>query len=312
MVIAFLFPGQGAQSVGMAQDIHAAYPEVREVFETASRVLGYSMEDLCFSGPEDKLRDTRHAQPALLTVSTAIVRVLEANEILPDACAGHSLGEYSALVAAGKLPFEEALALVAERGKLMAEADPDGRGGMAAVMGLSPEQVEALIAKAAKGRVLEAANFNCPGQIVLSGDKDAIGDTEAAASELGATNWMRLQVSGPFHSSLMRLAAEAFLPRLSAVRFLDGHAGVVSNVSAKWHQADQIVDLLQKQIYSSVLWESSIRFLVAEGYTSFIEVGSGKVLRGLLRRIDKALPCQGSGDLESLGKLLSERAGQGI
>ena len=309
MVIAFLFPGQGAQSVGMAQDIHAAYPEAREVFETASRVLGYSMEELCFSGPEEKLRDTRYAQPALLTVSTAILRVLEANEILPDACAGHSLGEYAALVAAGKLPFDEALRLIAERGRLMAEADPEGRGGMAAVMGLSPEQIKELIEKTAGGRVLEAANFNCPGQIVLSGDKDAIGDTEAPAMALGATNWVRLQVSGPFHSSRMRAAADAFLPYLSASRFLEGHAGVVANVTAEWHSTEQIVDLLQKQIYSSVLWEASVRFLIAEGYTSFIEVGAGKVLRGLLRRIDKTLACQGSGDLESLGKILSERAG---
>jgi len=180
---------------------------------------------------------------------------------------------------------------------------------MAAVMGLSPEQIEELIAKAAGGRVLEAANYNCPGQIVLSGDKDAISDAEAPANELGATNFVRLQVSGPFHSSLMRPAAEAFLPYLSAIGFLEGHARVVSNVSAEWHSAEQTVDLLQKQIYSSVRWEASVRFLVAQGYTSFIEVGSGKVLRGLLRRIDKALVCQGSGDLESLGKILSERAG---
>jgi len=308
-VIAFLFPGQGAQSVGMAEDIHNAYPEAREVFETASRVLGYSMQELCFSGPEERLRDTRQAQPALLTVSTAILRVLEANELLPDACAGHSLGEYSALVAAGKLTFEDALGLVAERGRLMAGADPEGRGGMAAVMGLTTEQVQELIAKAAQGRVLEAANYNCPGQIVISGDKDAIRDAEVPANELGATNYVQLQVSGPFHCSLMRPAAEAFLPHLREVPFVGGHAEVVSNVSAEWHRTEQTVDLLQKQIYSSVRWEESVRFLVAKGYTSFIEVGPGKVLRGLLRRIDKTLPCQGSGDAESLEKILSERAG---
>jgi len=303
---AFLFPGQGAQSVGMAECIHAAYPEAREVFATASRVLGYSMEELCFTGPEEKLRDTRYAQPALLTVSTAILRVLEANEILPDACAGHSLGEYSALVAAGKVTFEDALALVAKRGELMAGADPDGRGGMAAVMGLSPEQVQEVIAKAAKGRALEAANYNCPGQIVISGEKEAVLDAEAFATEAGATNFVPLQVSGPFHSALMRPAAEAFRPHLEAACFVEGHARVVSNVTAKWHESADIVDLLQKQIYSSVRWEDSVRFLVAEGCTSFIEVGPGKVIRGLLRRIDKALVCQGSGDAESLQKILSE------
>jgi len=309
-MVAFLFPGQGAQSVGMARDIYDAFPEAREAFQTASRVLGYSLQELCFEGPEEKLRDTRFAQPALVTVSTAILRVLEANEILPDACAGHSLGEYAALVAAGKLSFEEALVLVAKRGELMAEADPQKNGAMTAVMGLSVEDIEKITRDAAKGRVLTAANYNCPGQIVLSGDKNAIADAEELATSLGATNVVRLEVSGPFHSALMRPAAEAFLQHLSAARFVEGHAKVVSNVTAAWYNQDEMVALLQKQMYSSVRWEDSVRFLAAEGVTRFIEVGPGKVLRGLLRRIDKTLPCQGSGDRESLEKLLSEKAGE--
>jgi len=305
-MVAFLFPGQGAQSVGMCKDIHDTYPEAREAFETASRVLGYSMEDLCFSGPEEKLKDTRYTQPALLAASIAVLRVLEANEIMPDACAGHSLGEYSALVAAGMIPYEDALRLVARRGELMAESDPEGRGGMAAVMGLSPEQISEVIKAAAKGRSLEAANFNCPGQIVISGDKDAVADAESFANDAGATNFVTLQVSGPFHSSLMKPAAESFAADLAAASFVEGHARVVSNVTASWHEPKQTVDLLKKQIYSSVRWEDSIRFLVANGVDAFIEVGPGKVLRGLMRRIDKSLVCQGSGDLESLEKILSQ------
>jgi [acyl-carrier-protein] S-malonyltransferase len=305
-MIAFLFPGQGAQSVGMCQDIYDAFPEAREAFETASSVLGYSMEELCFTGPDEKLKDTRYTQPALLTASVAVLRVLEAHEIMPDACAGHSLGEYSALVAAGSIPFAEALRLVAKRAALMAESDPDGRGGMAAVMGLTPDQVAEVIKVAAKGRPLEAANFNCPGQIVISGDKDAVADAEEAANEAGATNFVTLQVSGPFHSSLMRPAADRFATDLAAISFVEGHAKVVSNVTASWHDPKHTVDLLQKQIYSSVRWEDSIRFLTSNGCDSFIEVGPGKVLRGLMRRIDKSLACQGSGDLESLEKILSQ------
>jgi len=309
-MVAFLFPGQGAQSVGMAQDIHDAFPEAREAFQTASRVLGYSVQELCFEGPEEKLRDTRFAQPALLTVSTAILRVLEANEILPDACAGHSLGEYAALVAAGKLSFEEALMLVSRRGELMAEADPKKNGAMSAIMGLSGDAIEKIIQDAAKGRALTAANYNCPGQIVLSGDKNAIADAEAIAESLGATNVVRLEVSGPFHSPLMQPAAQAFLQYLHSARFVEGHARVVSNVTASWYTQDEMVALLQKQMYSSVRWEDCVRFMVTEGVSGFIEVGPGKVLRGLLRRIDKTLPCQGSGDRESLEKLLSEKAGE--
>ncbi|MDR2733290.1 MAG: ACP S-malonyltransferase [Spirochaetota bacterium] len=309
-MVAFVFPGQGAQSVGMAQDIYDAFPEAREAFQTASRVLGYSVQELCFEGPEEKLRDTRFAQPALVTVSTAILRVLEASAILPDACAGHSLGEYAALVAAGKLSFEEALLLVAKRGELMAEADPQHIGAMTAIMGLSGEDIDAIIRDAAQGRVLAAANYNCPGQIVLSGDKNAIADAEALANTRGATNVVRLEVSGPFHSPLMRSAADAFLQYLQSARFVEGHAKVVSNVTASWYTQDEMALLLQKQIYSSVRWEDSIRFLAASGASRFIEVGPGKVIRGLMRRIDKTLPCQGSGDRGSLEKLLSEKTGE--
>jgi len=302
--ICLLFPGQGSQAIGMGKDLYDNYPEAKKVFETASEVLGFSMEELCFNGPEDKLKATENTQPALLTVSIAALRALESKGIKGEAFAGHSLGEYSAIVAAGILSFEDTLRLVRERGLLMAGADPDGKGGMAAIIGLTAEEIRPVLETASAAGVIEAANFNCPGQIVVSGDKKAIAAGEQAADDAGAARYAILDVSGAFHSSLMKDAAESYKSKLDQVSFKEGHGKVVSNVTASWSEVSDLPELLKQQIYSSVRWEESIRFLAKEGFDTFIETGSGKVLRGLMRRIDKSLKTMNAEDDASINKLV--------
>lgn len=306
---AFLFPGQGSQSPGMGKSLYDSYPGARDAFSTASKVLGFSMEELCFEAAPEELKKTENTQPALITVSVAALRVLQEKNIHSDACAGHSVGEYAALVGAGVLDFEDALRLVRERGLLMANADPEGKGGMAAVIGLDKDAVDTLISKTAAIGKIEAANYNCPGQIVISGEKAAIEKGEAIAEELGAANYVVLDVSGPFHSGFMRPAGEEFRSRLEAVEFKTGAGKVVSNVTATWSEPGQLVDLLSRQIFSPVLWTDSILFLKAQGYDSFIEIGSGKVLRGLLRRIDKGLKTGNAGTAEEIDKIVEQYGG---
>lgn len=305
----FLFPGQGAQAPGMGLDLYENYSEAKAVFEEASEALGFSMEELCFNASEEELKKTENTQPALLTVSTAAARVLAANGIEPAACAGHSLGEYSALVAAGKISFKEAVKLVRERGLLMANADPEGKGGMAAVLGLSEEELKPVLEKAASAGVLEAANFNCPGQIVISGDKNAVSAAAAFAEEAGAMNFVVLEVSGPFHSSFMKPAGKAFLKLLEQAEFNSGICRVVSNVTAEWSDDAELPQLLSRQIYSPVRWEQSVQFLIAQGYTDFVEVGPGKVLRGLMRRIDRQIKPLAAQDRSSVESVLEAFGG---
>jgi len=307
---AFMFPGQGSQAPGMGKELYDSYQEAKEVFQTATATLGFSMQDLCFTASADDLKKTENAQPALLTVSIAALAVLRSRGIDSDAYAGHSLGEYSALVGAGKLSLEDGLRLVRRRGLLMAQADPDNKGGMAAVIGLSQEELSPILEIASRTGLVEAANFNSPGQIVISGDKKGIDAAEPLANEAGAMNYVKLEVSGPFHSSFMKPASEQFVSDLDTISILEGTGRVVANVTANWAEDAAIKELLKRQIYSSVLWEDSIVFLRDNGYDTFIEIGSGKVLRGLMRRIDKQLAALNVADVDSLDATIKKLTGE--
>lgn len=284
---AFVFPGQGSQQVGMGKETFARYEQARKVFETADRTLGFSLSALCFEGPEETLRLTENTQPAILAVSIALFRVLEDEGARPDFVAGHSLGEYSALVAAGALELEDALGLVRKRGRYMQEAVPVGEGAMAAILGLSPEMVISVCREAAaEGRTVEPANFNGAGQVVIAGHAKAVERAAALAKERGARRAVPLPVSAPFHCRLMRPAAERLKEDLQRVTFSAPQLPVVTNVDARpIKTAHEARDALERQVASPVRWEESIQRLAKEGVTRFVEVGPGRILSGLVRKI---------------------------
>jgi len=286
MKTAFLFPGQGSQYVGMGEDLYRRYEVARDVFSTAEAVVGFPLKDLCFQGPREELQKTAYTQPAILTTSIACLRVLEVSGIQPDVVAGHSLGEYSALVAAGVLSLEDAVRLVQRRGQYMQDAVPLGTGGMVAILGLDRPAVEQVRQQAAQVGVVEIANYNCPGQVVLAGEMRALEAAVDAARAAGAKRSVLLAVSGPFHSSLMRRAAEKLAVDLEGTAFDDPRIPVVANVTGDYvRTADEVRAALIRQIYSPVRWEESIQRLVADGVTVFVEVGPGRVLSGLVSRI---------------------------
>jgi len=302
---AWVFPGQGSQYVGMGKSAAEADPQARALLEKASELLGYDLAALCWDGPEEKLKQTVHTQPAVLTVSTMLSTILRSRGLVPDVVAGHSLGEYSALVAAGSLDFETAVTLVARRGQLMEQAVPDGKGTMAVLLGLDYQQVAAICREAAQGEVVEPANLNCPGQIVISGHRAAVERAMALGAEQGAKRVVELDVSGPFHSSLMRPAAEEFAGDLAEAVFRDPEIPVIANASADYvKHADDIRRALVKQLYSPVRWEETVQKLVAEGVDVFVEVGPGKVLSGLIKRISRSVTVISFQDMEGLEKVL--------
>ncbi|MFC1478222.1 ACP S-malonyltransferase [Candidatus Margulisiibacteriota bacterium] len=275
---AFIFPGQGSQSVGMGRGLDTGI----KLFDRANDVLGYDLKKIVFEGPEDLLTKTENAQPAILTCSIAMLEALDEEQ--PDIVAGHSLGEYTALVAAGVLSFEDAVKLVNTRGKLMEKAVPAGKGAMAAIIGLEEEKLTG-ICREVDG-IVDLANINTPVQIVISGESDAVKSACAGADAAGAKRVVPLTVSGPFHSLLMKEIAEEFSAELEKYNFKDALIPVVSNVLAeKVQSADQIKELLVKQLYSPVLWRQTIENMVKYGVTDFKEVGPGKVLTGMLRKI---------------------------
>ncbi|MFF2482689.1 ACP S-malonyltransferase [Paenibacillus sp. NPDC058071] len=289
---AFVFPGQGAQSVGMGKDAYEAYEVSRNVFEQANEALGFSLTDLIFEGPDEQLKQTANTQPALLTVSVALLRALDGKGLKADYVAGHSLGEYSALVAAGVISFEDAVRTVRARGEFMEQAVPGGIGAMAAVLGAERDVLGKLCASiTAEGHAVELANMNCPGQIVVSGTAAGVqAVVERGKEEAGAKRVLPLEVSGPFHSSLMKPAAEKLGAVLEGVSMNDAAIPVVANVTASTvTEAAQIRSLLVEQVYSPVLWEDSVRYLIEQGVDTFVEIGSGSVLAGLIKKIDKNL-----------------------
>jgi len=303
--IAFLFPGQGSQSVGMGKELAELYPVARQTFDEADDALGYKLSQLCFEGPEDQLRLTEITQPAILTASIAIYRVLKKKGINPQFVAGHSLGEYSAHVAAGTLTFADAVRTVRNRGKYMQEAVPIGVGAMAAILGMDLAKVTEVCNEAAAGEVCEPANINSPEQIVISGHAAAIERAVKLATERGAKKAVLLQVSAPFHCSLMKPAQDRLAVDLQALPFHDPEIPVVCNVDAALTKdADPSRDALVRQVTGSVKWDQSIRALIAQGVQTFVEVGPGKVIFGLMRQIDRSQKALNVSDAASLEKLL--------
>ncbi|MCR2804975.1 ACP S-malonyltransferase [Paenibacillus soyae] len=286
---AFVFPGQGAQAVGMGKDAYEAFANVKELFGQADQALGFDLTSLIFEGPEESLKQTANTQPALLTVSVAYLKLLEGSGLKADYVAGHSLGEYSALVAAGVLSFEDAVRIVRARGQYMEQAVPSGQGAMAAVLGAEREALAQLCESiTAEGAAVELANVNCPGQIVVSGTAAGVQAVVEKGKEIGAKRVIPLEVSGPFHSSLMKPAAERLAETLEAPQWKDAEVPVVANVTAKEvTEASAIRGLLVEQVYSPVLWEDSVRYLIEQGVDTFVEIGSGTVLAGLIKKIDR-------------------------
>jgi [acyl-carrier-protein] S-malonyltransferase len=286
---AFVFPGQGAQTVGMGKDAYESADAAKAIFETADATLGFKLSDIILEGPEDQLKQTANTQPALLTVSIALLEVFRARGIKPDFLAGHSLGEYSALVAAGVLSFEDAVRTVRGRGEFMEQVVPGGKGAMAAVLGAERQALAALCADISlQTGTVELANVNCPGQNVVSGTAEGVAAVAERGKEAGAKRVIPLEVSGPFHSSLMKPAADRLKELLASVSMQDASVPVVANVTAQAvDAAESIRVLLAEQVVSPVLWEDSIRYMIDQGVDTFIEIGSGTVLAGLIKKIDK-------------------------
>lgn len=302
--LALIFPGQGAQSVGMGFDAYEAEAIAKRIFDKADEVLGYALSDLTFQGPEDQLKLTYHTQPALLTTSIAYYELLRAAGIQPDFVAGHSLGEYSALVVAGVLTFEDAVRTVRLRGEFMDQAVPAGLGAMAAVLGAERETLASLCASITKDiGVVELANVNCPGQIVVSGSSAGVQAVVDQGKGIGAKRVIPLVVSGPFHSSMMKPASVKLGEVLQGLTFKEATIPIIANVTAEpVVQSDLIRDLLVQQVYSPVLWEDCVNRMIADGVDTFLEVGSGSVLTGLLKKINKDVRCYTLDSIEAINK----------
>ncbi|KKO54470.1 ACP S-malonyltransferase [Paenibacillus sp. DMB20] len=303
--IAFVFPGQGAQSVGMAKDVYESIPSSRKVIDQADKILGFSLSSMMFEGPEQELKQTYNTQPALLTASVAYLEALREKGISPDYVAGHSLGEYSALVAADVMTPAEAVAVVRARGEFMEQAVPGGQGAMAAVLGADREALSGLCAGiTSEGKPVELANINCPGQIVISGTAEGVAAASERVKEAGGKRAIPLEVSGPFHSSLMRSAAERLEVKLKEVKLAEPSVPVVANVTARpASDSGQIRSLLVEQVYSPVLWQDSVEWMIGEGVDVFVEIGPGSVLTGLIKKIDKNVKLVNINSLDSIREL---------
>ncbi len=300
MRTAFVFPGQGSQAVGMGKDLYESYPECREIFEKADQALGFALSKICFEGPEEELKKTTVTQPALLTCSMAALFLLRKNGFAFEGVAGHSLGAYSALAAAGSLAFEDAVKLVRRRGELMEEAGK-GRGTMAVILMLDEDKVTQACREASSHGVVEPANVNCPGQIVISGEKAAVAAACDKAKSLGAKRAVELAVSGPFHSSLMKTAAEGLREALEKVNFSVPAVPYYSDIdSLVMKEPASIKESLVRQLMAPVQWIKTIQKMTEDGFTHFVEVGSGKVLCGLIQKIHKKAVVSNAGDVATI------------
>jgi [acyl-carrier-protein] S-malonyltransferase len=300
--IAFVFPGQGSQIVGMGKDLFDSNNQSAEIFNKADEKLETSLSSLIFNGPQETLTLTVNAQPALLTTSIAILEKFKEAEISPDYVAGHSLGEYSALVAAGALRFEDAVYAVRKRGEFMEEAVPAGQGTMAAVLGMDSEALQSITNQITnEGNPVQLANINCPGQIVISGSAEGVKIASEMAKEQGAKRVIPLEVSGPFHSSLMKPAAEKLKDVLDQLEITKAKVPVIANVTAdQLTDADVIKDKLIEQLYSPVLWQASVSAMIELGVDTFIEIGPGKVLSGLIKKVNRRVRTYAVHDEDSL------------
>ena len=305
---AFIFSGQGAQYIGMGKELHDNYSVARNIFDRANEILGFDIKNICFNGPEEDLSDTQNTQPAILVMSVAVLNVLLKSGFSPDITAGLSLGEYSAMVCAGIIDFADCLQLVRKRGAFMSEAVPSGVGAMAAIIGLEREIVDSVCEESGKYGIVHGANYNCPGQIVISGEKKAVEKACEAAREEGASKAVELNVSGPFHSLLMQDAAKKLAIEVKDIELNTPKIDFISNVTADYMaDLEEIKNNMILQVMSPVKWEDSIRKMINDGADTFIEVGPGRTLTGFMRKIDREVNAFNVEDVKTLEKRLTDK-----